>query len=160
MKFTSIRIRKSLVSLVEKLILTLKYSYVLRTAPIYPVNWYQGFRHTYHDVLRLVATYAMAYDCIVVRAYACCHLSRYIISVVFCSLIPLVVSASLNSQYNWVSPWFWLRPVHYRTSDQDILPPRKIVREKLRFIDPWIYNPSLPTNTHQFQTRIIRTIRS
>jgi hypothetical protein len=46
-----------------------------------------------------VATYAMAYDCIVVRAYVYCHLSRYIMSVVFCSLIPLVVSASLNSQY-------------------------------------------------------------
>ena len=66
----------------------------------------QGFKHIHHDVLGLVATYAMAYDCVVVRAYACCHLSRYIISVVFCSLIPLVVSASLNSQYNWVSPWF------------------------------------------------------
>ena len=25
----------------------------------------QGFRHTYHDVLGLVATYAMAYDCVV-----------------------------------------------------------------------------------------------
>ena len=89
---------------------------------VYITCWLcQGFRHTYHDVLGLVATYAMAYDCIVVRAYACCHLSRYIISVVFCSLISLVVSASLNSQYNWVSPWFWLRPVHYRTSDQDYL---------------------------------------
>ena len=55
--------------------------------------------HTYHDS-GLVATYAMVYDCLVVRAYACCHLSRYIISVVFCSLIPLVVSVSLNYQYN------------------------------------------------------------
>ena len=59
-----------------------------------------GLQALYHGALGLVATCAMAYDCIVVRAYACCHLSRYIISVVFCSLIPSVVSASLNSQYN------------------------------------------------------------
>ena len=66
---------------------------------------YQGFKHAYHNASGLVATYAMAYDCIVGRAYAYCHLSRYVISVVFCSLILLVVSASLNSQYNWASPW-------------------------------------------------------
>ena len=71
--------------------------------------------------LRLVNIRNGIYDCIVVRAYTCCHLSRYIISVVFCSLIPSVVSVSLNSQYNWVSPWFWLRPLHYRTSDQDFV---------------------------------------
>ena len=60
----------------------------------------QGFKHIYHDVSGLVATYAMAYDCIVVGTYVYCHLSRDIIGVVFCSLILLVVSASLNSQYN------------------------------------------------------------
>ena len=43
---------------------------------------YQGFKHAYHDASGLVATYVMAYDCIVVRAYAYCHLSRYIMSVV------------------------------------------------------------------------------
>ena len=47
-----------------------------------------GFKHIYHDVLGLVAIYAIAYDCVVIRAYACYHLSRYIISFVFCSLIP------------------------------------------------------------------------
>ena len=83
------------------------------TKTIFDLCWlYQGFKHAYHDASGLVATYAIAYDCIVVRAYAYCHLSRYIMSVVFCSLIPLVVTVSLNSQYNWVSPWFWLRPVH------------------------------------------------
>ena len=50
--------------------------------------------------LRAVAIYATAYDYIVyvvVRAYACCHLSRYKVSIVlYSSLIPLVVSASLR----------------------------------------------------------------
>src|SRR3981081_3210606 len=37
------------------------------------------------------------YVYVVVRAYACCHLSRYKVSIVlYSSLIPLVVSASLR----------------------------------------------------------------
>ena len=44
----------------------------------------------------------------------------YIISVVFCSLIPLVVSASLNSQYNWVSPWSDYNLCTYIASVQEL----------------------------------------
>jgi hypothetical protein len=49
-----------------------------------------------HDVSEAVAIYAIAYDCIVVMAYACCHVSRLVISVALCSLNPSVVSASLK----------------------------------------------------------------
>ena len=108
--------------LLTKQQLRIKYKVISLRKDILYVDWCQGFRHIYHSVLGLVATYAIAYDCVVVRAYACCHLSRYIISVVFCSLIPLVVSASLNSQYNSEFHLdIQLQPVHYLTSDQEYI---------------------------------------